>query len=233
MDEMRQITPFRCETIEKGKISREWESWKWSLECYFDAYGIIDQKMKRAKLLHLGGVELQRIFRSLPDHDRTPLVTLEPKVYDLAIELLDSYFQTGRQDVIERRKLRKIKQEQNEKFSHYVIRLRQQALNCGFEKYSAEVGEILKEIYLIDVVVENCRSDELRKAILKRDRTLREIEEIAATIEDTDQQLKDLKENGSAVRETPIYGIGSSRKNTRTSKYYSEEGRNEPLKRHI
>lgn len=226
MEEIRQIPPFRCETIEKGKISREWESWKWSLECYFEAYGVTDQKLKRAKLLHLGGVDLQRIFRSLPDHDKTPLVTLEPKVYDLAIELFDSYFQAGRQDVIERRRLRKIKQEHNEKFSHYVIRLRQQALNCGFEKYSAEVGEILKEIYLIDVVVENCRSDELRKAILKRDRTLREIEEIAATIEDTDQQLKDLKENGNIVRDTPVFGIDNARTIKPASKrLYLDEGR--------
>lgn len=124
MEEARQIPAFRCEIIDKNKLSREWEAWKWSLECYFEAYGINDQKMKRAKLLHLGGVELQRIFRSFPGHAKTPLVALEPKVYDLAIELLDAYFQAGRQDVIERRKLRKLKQEENEKFSHYVIRVR-------------------------------------------------------------------------------------------------------------
>ena len=110
MEETRQIAPFRCDIIEKGKLSREWETWKWSLECYFEAFNITDQKMKRAKLLHLGGVELQRVFRSLPDHDKMPLVTLNPKAYDLAIELLDSFFQAGRQDVIERRKLRKLKQ---------------------------------------------------------------------------------------------------------------------------
>lgn len=217
MDETRNIPPFRCELIEKNKLSREWETWKWSLECYFEAYSIVDQKMKRAKLLHLGGVELQRIFRSLPDHAKVPLVALEPKVYDLAIELLDTYFQAGRQDVIERRKLRKLKQESSERFSHYVVRLRQQAFNCGFDKYSVEVGEILKEIYLIDVVVENCRSDELRKAILKRDRTLKEIEEIAAAIEDTDQQLKDLKENSNMIREASVYKVGRAEWKTSTA----------------
>ncbi|XP_062713907.1 uncharacterized protein K02A2.6-like [Aedes albopictus] len=132
---------------------------------------------------------------------------LEPKVYDFAIELLDTYFQAGRQDVIERRKLRKLKQESNEKFSHYVIRLRQQALNCGFEKCGTEVTEILKEIYLVDVIVENCRSDDLRKAILKRDRSIREIEEIAATIEDTDQQMKELKEHANTSREVAVYEV--------------------------
>ena len=212
MEETRQIPPFRYEMIEKGKISREWETWKWSLECYFEAFDITDQKIKRAKLLHLGGVELQRIFRSLPDHDKKPLVTLDPKVYDLAIQLLDSYFQAGRQDVIERRKLRMLKQDLNEKFSHYIIRLRQQCMNCGFEKYPTEVCDILREIYLIDVVVENCRSDELRKAILKRDRTLKEIEEIAAAIEGTEQQLRELKGNNEGLRESSVYKVDKTEK---------------------
>ncbi|XP_062542173.1 uncharacterized protein LOC134210167 [Armigeres subalbatus] len=140
-----------------------------------------------------------------------PMVTTDPKVYDLAIELLDSYFQAGRQDVIERRKLRKIQQDPNEKFSHYVIQLRQQSMKCGFEKYPVKVCEILKEIYLIDVIVENCPSDELQKAILKRDRTLvislKEIEKIAAVIEDTEQQMKELKGKDSAVQQSSIIGI--------------------------
>lgn len=119
MDETRPIPPFRCESMEKQRLSREWGSWKGSLECYFDAYAITDQRMMKAKLLHLGGVELQRVFRSLPDHDKFPVVALDPKFYDLAIDVLDGYFQPGKQDVIERRKLRQLKQEADEKFSQF------------------------------------------------------------------------------------------------------------------
>lgn len=126
----------------------------------------------RSKLLHLGGVELQRVFRSLPNHDKFPVVALDPKFYDLAIDILDAYFQPGKQDVIERRKLRQLKQDVGEKFSHFLIRLRQQAANCGFDKYHADVGDVLMEIYLIDIIVENCRSVELRRSILKKDRKL-------------------------------------------------------------
>ncbi|XP_058811184.1 uncharacterized protein K02A2.6-like [Topomyia yanbarensis] len=212
MDESRPIPPFKCEAIEKHRLSREWEVWKGSLECYFEAYGVEDQRMKKAKLLHLGGIDLQRIFKSLPDHNKVPMVTLEPKVYNLAIELLDGYFQSGRQDIIERRNLRKLKQEQGEKFSHFMMRLRQQAINCGFEKHSVEVSEILKEIYLIDVVVENCYSDALKKSILKRDRSLREIEELAATIEATEQQLKDLKDTTDSVRDKAVYDVRYTRR---------------------
>lgn len=207
MEEARQIPCFRCETIEKNKLSQGWEEWKGSLECYFGAYGITDQRMMKAKLLHLGGVDLQRVFRSLPDHDKIPVVAVEPKVYDMAIELLDAYFQAGRQFIIERRKLRQLKQEDGEKFSHFVVRLRQQAKNCGFEKYSTDFSEILKEIYLIDVVVENCRSDELRKSILKRDRSLQEIEEIASSIESTEMQMKNLKHGAGLERERAVYEV--------------------------
>lgn len=86
MEEARPIPCFRCESIEKQK---EWEIWKGSLECYFEAYGITDQRMTKAKLLHLGEVELQRVFRSLPGHDKVPLMAIDPLVYDLAVELLD------------------------------------------------------------------------------------------------------------------------------------------------
>lgn len=207
MEEARPIPPFRCDSIEKRKLSREWETWKGSLQCYFEAYAITDQRMMKAKLLHLGGVELQRVFRSLPDHDKFPVVALEPKFYELAVDILDGYFLPGRQDVIERRKLRHLKQESGEKFSHFLIRLRQQVSNCGFEKYPSDVCEILKEIYLIDIIVENCQSEELRKSILRKDRTLIEIEEIAACIEGTEQQLKDLKESTVSNRETAVYEV--------------------------
>lgn len=97
MEEARQIPPFRCEAIEKNKLSQAWEEWKGSLEFYFEAYAISDQRLMKAKLLHLGGIDLQRVFKSLPDHDKVPLVAVEPRVYDIAIQLLDAYFQAGRQ----------------------------------------------------------------------------------------------------------------------------------------
>lgn len=222
MEEARQIPPFRCEAIEKSKLSQAWEEWKGSLECYFEAYVITDQRMMKAKLLHLGGVDLQRVFRSLPDHNKVPMVTTEPRVYDIAVQLLDAYFQAGRQYVIERRKLRQLKQMNDEKFSHFVVRLRQQAKNCGFEKYSSEVSEILKEIYLIDVVVENCRSDELRKSILKRDRSLQEIEEIAGSIEGTEAQMKNLKDSGLS-RESAVYDVRDKHRAITRTRYLTNK----------
>ncbi|XP_055621974.1 uncharacterized protein K02A2.6-like [Toxorhynchites rutilus septentrionalis] len=129
----------------------------------------------------------------------------------MAIDLLNGFFQAGRQYVIERRKLRQIKQQEGEKFSHFLLRLRQQTRNCGFEQHSSEVSEILKEIYLTDVVVENCRSDDLRRSILKKDRSLSEIEEIAASIEDTELQMLNLKKPPPALEEHAAYEVSNVR----------------------
>lgn len=63
---------------------------------------------------------------------------------------------------------------------------------------------------MIDVIVENCCSDVLIKNILKRNRTVYEIEEIAVTIEATEIQLKDLKENSDELRGKPIYEVRDS-----------------------
>lgn len=99
--------------------------------------------------------------------------------------------------------MRQIKQEEGEKFSHFVLRLRQQVKSCGFEKQSSEVSEILKEIYLIDVVIENCRSDDLRRSILKKDRSLSEIEEIA-------EMLK-LKDSSAVLQQRTAYEVRNVR----------------------
>lgn len=166
MQDSRPIPPFRCDQIEAGKLSREWKTWKEALECYFAAYDIENQYAMRAKLLHFGGPALQRVFKNLKDHDHVPLVSLQPRWYDLAIEKLDEFFKPRQQSTAERRKLRAMKQTSGERFADYVIRLKQQIAECGFEKYGPDISQILGEIYLTDAVVEGCSSNEVRKKIL-------------------------------------------------------------------
>lgn len=105
MSDSRPIAQFRCNDIEKGKLHKEWEVWKKSLECYFEAEDITDQKKKRAKLLHLGGPHLQSLFQSLPDSAKFSYVTPEKQYYDVAVLAFDHFFKPGRQDVLERHKL--------------------------------------------------------------------------------------------------------------------------------
>lgn len=156
MEESRPVPPFRCNQIETGKLAKEWRSWKESLECYFAAYGIVDQQVMRAKLLHLGGPALQTVFKNLKDRDHIPVASLVPKWYDVAIDKLDEFFEPRHQTTSERRKLRQLKQKSGERFADFIIRLKQLVSECGFERYGGEIEAILTEIYLTDAVVEGC-----------------------------------------------------------------------------
>lgn len=69
--------------------------------------------------------------------------------------------------------------------------MRQQASDCGFDKYSDEVQEVLTEIFLTDVIIEGCLSQELRRRILQQDRPLAEIEALGVTLEGIELQVKD------------------------------------------
>lgn len=191
MEQSRVLPPFRCNDVDKGKLHREWVIWKRSLECYFESEDIIDQKKKRSKLLHFGGPQLQALFQNLPDAEKFSYVTPEKQYYDVAIQAFDAFFQPGRQDVLERHKLRRLKQLQGERFAEFIVRVRQQIGECGFEKYPEKVRCILSDIMLIDTIAEGCRSEELRKRILQKDRSVEEIEEIGKSLEEVEQQIKD------------------------------------------
>lgn len=213
MDEARALPPFRCEEIEKNQLAKEWKCWKSALEIYFVAYDVTDQRKMRALLLHFGGKQLQCVFDSLPEKDKLPIVATTANWYDVAVSKLDQYFEPGRQYILERCRLRKIKQESGERFSHFVLRIRQHLANCGLEKYGAEVKEVLSEIFMIDVIVEGCASDELQRRILQKDRSLAEIEELGAMMEGVNQQIKDL-----GMMKTPelqpgkVFQVNSERK---------------------
>ncbi|XP_055633292.1 uncharacterized protein LOC129773671 [Toxorhynchites rutilus septentrionalis] len=213
MESSRAIPPFRCYEIEKTKLHKEWQIWKRSLEYYFEAEDITDQKRKRAKLLHLGGPQLQAVFQSLPNSEKFAVVSLEKAYYSVAIQAFDDFFQPGRQDVLERHILRKMKQQDGERFIDFVIRIRQQINECGVDKYEPEICKILSDIMLTDIIVEGCVSDELRKQILQKDRSVEEIEEIGKSLEGIQKQLKDL----ASSREEPklyerVYGIQAKRR---------------------
>lgn len=192
IDDARPIPPFRCEEIGKNQLAKEWKSWKSTLEIYFDAYDITDQRKMRAQLLHFGGRQLQSVFGNLPDVDKLPVVSTKANWYDIAVSKLDEYFEPGRQYILERCRLRKIRQEKGERFAHFVLRIRQQLADCGFEKYNANVREVLMEIFAIDVIVEGCASQELRRRILQKDVKLNEAEELGAMMEGVEQQVIDL-----------------------------------------
>ncbi|XP_058823888.1 uncharacterized protein K02A2.6-like [Topomyia yanbarensis] len=235
MDLTRIIPPFRCNEMEKTKLHKEWQIWKRSLEYYFEAEDITDQKRKRAKLLHLGGPQLQALFQSLPNSERFAVVSLEKAYYDVAIQSFDDFFQPGQQDVLERHNLRRMKQQEGERFAEFVIRIRQQISECGVDKFEPSVSKILTDIMLTDTIVEGCVSDELRKQILQKDRSLEEIEEIGKSLEGVQRQLKDFGSTREQLNQHErVYDIQAKRRyqppNSKTTGDFQLKSKNSEIK---
>lgn len=225
MDDSRPVQQFRCDDIEKHRLYNEWRIWKGALECYFEAYDIVDQRKKRAKLLHLGGPQLQRIFQNLPNRESFPLVSLEKQWYDVAINALDDFFQPCRQDCLERHKLKQMKQKEGERFADFMLRLRQQASDCGFDKYSNEIKDVLTEIFLTDAVIEGCASMELRRRILQQDRSLSEIEALGVALESIDIQVKDLNGKSKEIAGgQQVYKISAGYTEDRNKMQFAQRG---------
>lgn len=63
-------------------------------------------------------------------------------MFKSAIEKLDTYFAPKQSKVYERHVFRLIKQEENEKFDKFLVRMRQQANKCYF--HSIEVTLLIK-----------------------------------------------------------------------------------------
>ncbi|XP_058827492.1 uncharacterized protein LOC131687431 [Topomyia yanbarensis] len=85
-----------------------------------------------------------------------------------------------------------MKQKSCERYADFVIRLKQQVSQCGFEKYDAEVSNILSDIYMIDAMVEGCSSNEVRRRVLLMDLSCPEIEDLGIAQESVDQQIEEI-----------------------------------------
>lgn len=178
---MSQIPPletFDCEG-EPVSVGLRWEKWKRGLGIFLLASNITDSEKKRATLLHLGGLTLQEIYYNIPDDEEAGG---DSDTYELAIKKLDLYFSPKQSKIYERHLFRQIKQEPDEKFEKFLVRLRHQSSKCKF---------LSVEDNIIDQIVEKCSSKDLRKKVLTLgdDVTLDKIITLASAIEAVDRQL--------------------------------------------
>ncbi|XP_069360121.1 uncharacterized protein [Maniola hyperantus] len=175
------LEPFDCEG-DPTSISSRWERWKRALEIYFIAASTNDQNIKRAMLLHSGGMPLQDIYFNIPGAHVTDPDTTD--VYDIAIKKLDEYFSPKQSYLFERHIFRLMKQEPDEKFEKFLVRLRRQSSKCNFANENES---------LIDQITEKCSSTKLRKNILLLGdtATIEKIITEANTLETVERQLNE------------------------------------------
>lgn len=188
MNSQLTIEKFDCEG-EPSSVGARWERWKRALLIYLEAAGIDKGEKKRATLLHFGGIELQEIFYNIPDANVQPTDGVD--VFNVAISKLDAYFLPKQSKIYERHLFRLIKQEPNEKFEKFLVRLRQQADKCQFKD---------KDEQIIDQITEKCSCNELRKKILQTgdSLTLTNIIFEANTLEAVSRQIEEFGETSTS-----------------------------------
>nr|CAI5863366.1 unnamed protein product [Callosobruchus analis] len=125
-------------------------------QSYQEVSGINSIEKKKASLLRFGGLELQKIFYSLPENDIESIGTAD--AFEVAIRKLDAYFAPKQSKLYERHLFRLSRQDPNEKFDKCLVRLRQQADKCQFRD---------KDDHIVDQITEKRSSNKLRKRILQ------------------------------------------------------------------
>ncbi|GBP21102.1 hypothetical protein EVAR_11133_1 [Eumeta japonica] len=88
--------------------------------------------------------DLQEVFYNIPGANIEPSEGVD--VFEVAISKLDSYFAPKQSRVYERHTFRLLKQEPEEKFEKFLVRLRKQADKCQFTD---------KDGNIIDQITEN------------------------------------------------------------------------------
>lgn len=145
--------------IKQFQMHDDWEKWQRSLDIYFLANSITDDQIKRAKLLHYGGTELQDLFYILPgaNVEKSP----DNNVYNIAVEKFKEYFLPKRSTAYERHIFFGLCQNTGELVEQFAYRLRKQASKCNF---THDIDE-----YIRDQITSKTNNEKLQVFILKHD----------------------------------------------------------------
>lgn len=162
MSEAQRKLPLLNCYAEPGQRGVIWTRWKEALETFLDAEDVHCQRRMKSMLLYHGGMDLQDIFRGLP---RTNVMYLDEEAhqFDIAIQQLDRHFLSEANTSLERGKLERMYQKEDEGINQFVVRLRNQARFCGFPDDFVE--EAIK-----DRVIQHCFGKNLRDKLMELDR---------------------------------------------------------------
>lgn len=125
------LESFDC-TGDPTSVGVRWEKWKRAVELFLLASNINNPVKQKATLLHCRGLALQEIYYNLPGSSTETSSEETANVYQNIIKKLDEHFFPQSSNVFKRHLFRLIKQEPQEKFDKFILRLRNQAAKCGF-----------------------------------------------------------------------------------------------------
>lgn len=133
-------------------------------------------------MLHMGGPRLQKTYFLLPG----AIEDTEPEhkqPYLKCINLLDEFYAPRLNTQHEAYVLRLIEQGPDEKFDEFVQRIRAQVEKCAFQNETEELMTILQ-------ILSGVKSNETRRKILEKERTLEEVLTIGRHDEILKENLK-------------------------------------------
>lgn len=160
-----------------------WKEWKRNFQLYLESKDIQSDGRKLAKLLFHAGKEVQKVFEQekmkvQEESDSDGEVISE---YLEALRILDCVFLKQNNEPFQRSIFRRLEQRTDESLAAFLVRLREHAQFCNFGDGNA-VEKALK-----DQIISTGRSDVLRREMLKRERPLREVIQLAQSLENVEQ----------------------------------------------
>lgn len=176
----------------RNSTGQDWERWCQTLEFYFVSENIKDAKVKQAKLLLLGGPEIQDVYYALP------LVTQYPEgedAYTHTKSQLTSKIVPSSNKWYERNVLSTMRQSKGESIATFITRIRKQVKLCKFQ--DALVDEAIQ-----GQLINGCSSADIRTELMKmkESATLKEFETLARTLETVSSQSSAMSNSTS----TPV-----------------------------
>jgi hypothetical protein len=210
--------------------TENWQTWKRDFENMVVGFGIENADRKKALLLHFGGEILRDTYDSLVD-GAIPFVNDAEEIpeedeeddddeganegipnpnagapqaspYEIAVNLLTSYFDRERNLPFERHIFRSINQLEGERIDNFIVRLRKQAKRCGFTNVQEEIR---------DQIIDKGSARLRRKFLEKRNITLAQIIRIAHVDEDIETQSRIMNETTPAVSQVNEMSVECSR----------------------
>lgn len=133
-------------------------------------------------LMCFGGADVRKIAR---DVNVSESAVVDNR-YRLAMEVLDNYYAPRMSQRYERFKFRQLMFNPNERIDKFVIRLKEQAAQCGF-------GDQVEGMIMDQVVFATQYDDKLRAKYLEADSSLEKMLEIARTHESVKSQIQELR----------------------------------------
>lgn len=173
-----KIKPFNpyCNPSVKAQT---WTVWKRNFEYFAIMKGFNSNDQKLGALFYYAGADVQRIFDQKVATMEADLAEGEQLVltYNTVMNVLDGEFANRGNPAYQMSLFKSMSQNEKETIVSYVNRLREQIKFCGYSSPEVEEMEIKSQL------IEKGRSEKLRQAMFKKDRTLEEMIALAVSYE--------------------------------------------------